>query len=187
MEKSKSNRYYYIKKDGNVKKVNKEEFDEFVKSLINDNKTYLCPNCSVCDCEKIRYTNIYECEEVNIGTYERRTRQYTKEGKILKSIDETFRVYDCDRFKLFKEIALANNNSLKDQILKIDKQLIILKDEIKDKNNENKNKSIEKLEKQRLEIINQIDNTDVLENLKKEEKELLKKKNQILSLKKTLS
>lgn len=166
---------YYIKNDGVVKEATKEEYEEFLNKLKKEKKDYICPNCRVCDCEKIRYTNIYKSEEVNIGTFIRKKYNSYESGNVYRIKDDIFRVYDCNRFEIFKEILLKDEIITKNQILLLDEKIVFLELKTNIKNDEKIYEKIEKLKESRDEKIKLLHDKDIISELEKEEKQLKEK------------
>ena len=110
-----SNIKYYIKKDGVLNEVNKEEYILFKEKMEKLNKFYLCPHCKVCTCEKIRYSDINVCEEVNTSVYKLLEGIYKNptNGKHFKKTEvDEFEVYDCDKFELYSNLAINKDGKV---------------------------------------------------------------------------
>lgn len=163
---------YYLKKDNKVHKMTKEEYKQFMEELKKEGTKYQCANCKVCDCEKIRYTNIYACEEVNVGLFIRKTYQFSVEGSIRNNVDDTFFVYDCNRFEPFREAVLHEQNIIREEILEIENQILKLEDEIKKEKDEEKTKKLTDLKKLKSEKIKLVTEKTVLERLKSQQKNI---------------
>lgn len=163
---NKKNHEYYIKKDGVVSEVNKKEFDKVKKDLRKENKKYICPNCRVCTCEKIRYTDINICEGVNLATFEKTS------GKVNDQhiLERDFKVYDCDHFEMFKELAIRGELIIKSEILEISKKIyeLLLSDDYSQE-------ELDNLYEQRDLKKQQLQDNMVLEDLGKEESKLYAK------------
>ena len=110
---------YYVKKDGIVSEISKEEYNQINKDLRKENKKYLCPNCRVCTCEKIRYSDINICEEVNLATF-KKTYKKIDDKQVL---EKDFKVYDCNKFEMFRELVVRGELIIKTEILEISKRI----------------------------------------------------------------
>lgn len=94
-------RNYYIKKNGIVEEVSKEEYD----SNKSGPDSYLCSKCSVCSCNKIVTSNIYICPEV-IDAYMcliKREILINNKRKKVSEVDE-FIVTKCTEYKMYKDL-----------------------------------------------------------------------------------
>ena len=166
MNKKVVNTKYYIKKDGKVIEVDINQLKNFLETLKKEGKKYICPNCSVCDCEKIIYTDINKSKEVIIGTFERKDYKFFRNDKVIRTKDETFKVYECKRFEMFKEFDKQNGINLRKEIINIDKKILTLKHEIINQYDKEKNEELVRLQMNRREMIDKIDDPAVLEDLK---------------------
>ena len=111
---------YYVKKDDKVRRITEKEYKELLKKLKDEGKSYICPNCRVCTCEKIRYTDITRCEEVGYGVFILKTYESSGESKTVVTRDKTFQVFECDQFEPFRDIAVQQEISTKNEILDLD-------------------------------------------------------------------
>lgn len=103
---------YYIKKNGIVNEVTEDEYKIFKEQMEKLKKFYLCPHCKVCTCDKIKYSDIKVCEEVNDAAYELLKGVYKNKlnGKNTKKTEvEEFEVYDCDKFELYSNLVIEDN------------------------------------------------------------------------------
>lgn len=160
---------YYLKKEGKVIEINQHEYNEFKKTLKSEGKKYICSDCRVCDCEKIKYTNINICQEVDLGLFINKIYKIESEEKTRILNDETFDVYDCNRFEPFNDVEIKKENMIKHEILLIDKQILQLEDTISNKldsEKENKLRELRRLKDDKLKLIH---NENVLNKLKKQE------------------
>ena len=160
---------YYLKKEGRVIEINQQEYSEFKKLLKKEDKKYMCSDCRICDCEKIKYTNINICEEVNLGLFINRFYEMKSEDKTRIVRDETFDVYDCNRFEPFNDVEIRKENMIKHEILLIDKEILQLEDALSNKLDsklENKLRELRRLKDDKLKLIH---NENVLNKLKKQE------------------
>lgn len=121
---------YYVKKDGIVSEINREEYNQVNKELMKENKKYLCPNCRVCTCEKIRYSDINTCEEVILATF-KKTYRKVDDRQVL---EKDFKVYDCNKFEMFRELVIRGELIIKSEILEISKKIyeLLLTDDYDD-------------------------------------------------------
>lgn len=164
---------YYLKRNGKVKKLTKEEYEQLKKELKKEGKKYICPNCNVCDCEKIKYTDITRCKEVDYGLYIKKVYEFSADIRVEHTIDEKFEVYDCERFHPFKEAIIHSENVIRNEIIKIDKQILLLKKELEVTNDKEKIQQVIKLQKIKSKKLKQITTQEVLKRLFYEESLLL--------------
>lgn len=110
---------YFVKKDGIVNEVTKEEYEKFKLKLEELNKFYLCPNCKECTCEKIFYRNIYRSNEVVTAAYTASYNTYkndeNNQERKKKEVLE-FVVYDCDRLQLYSHLVLDENGMIQENV-----------------------------------------------------------------------
>lgn len=107
---------YFIKKDGIITEVTEEKYNLFKKKLEMLNKQYLCPNCKETMCEKIRYSDINRCEEVNTAVYELIDGKYIDKntGKEKKKHEvEEFIVFDCNKLDLYSHLVKEKNGTIR--------------------------------------------------------------------------
>lgn len=162
---------YYKKQNGIVVNITKEEHEEFTKQLKKEGKKYICPNCSICDCEKIKYTNINVAEEVDLATYVKRIYESNEEDIVRKTRDIDFIVYECKRFKKFKDKELFDERHYAKEVIRIYKEMLELKSQMDTyKYRETANKLL-LLSYQKRDLYNSIKD----ENIKKELDEKLQK------------
>lgn len=121
---------YCIKQNGKVIIITKEEYENFTKQLKEQGKKYICPDCSVCDCEKIRYTNINKAEEVDLALYERKIFESNNQGVIRKTKDIDFKVFECKRFTKYKERISQDDKLTAKEVIKIYKEMLELRSEL---------------------------------------------------------
>ena len=121
---------YCIKQNGKVIVITKEEYENFTKQLKEQGKKYICPDCSVCDCEKIRYTNINKAEEVDLALYERKIFESNNQGIVRKTKDIDFKVFECKRFTKYKERISQDDNLTAKEVIKLYKEILELRSEL---------------------------------------------------------
>lgn len=163
---------YYLKKNGKVNIITKEEYEEFINKMKSEGKKYQCSDCKICDCEKIKYTNIYNCEEVELAIFVRKKYQFIGENMVKNTIDNTFTVFECNRFEPFREIILKEQNNTKDQILELEKQIVSLEDQTREKVNKKKQQELNELKEQRKQLMRLITEKSVLDKLKRQQKNI---------------
>ncbi len=161
---------FYIKDNSEVNECTKEEYKEYLNKIKSEGKTYLCRDCSVCTCEKVRYTDIYRCEGVNEAAYHINKKRFKDEnGRIRSSNDIDFLVYDCDYFKRFKELSISDDKKIRTKILSIDKEIL------ENKKNNVLDDITNNLLKKRLLLLDEINDESVRDDLLKEEQRLFSK------------
>ena len=175
-----SKKVYYLKKDEKIIKMTSEEIKEFLNTI--KDKKFLCPECRICDCEKIRYTDIKRTEGVSLGILDRTVKQNKDiDGKMYKYIDDIIYVYECSKFEEFKETKIQREKQIANKILSIDKSINKIKDDLEKRYSEILNKQLILLEKERKENLELITESSILNNLILEENEInknyLKRKN----------
>ena len=160
---------YYIKKDGVVTEVTAEKYNLFKEKLKMLKKQYLCPNCKECLCEKIRYSDINKCEEVNVATYKLVNNKYIdpKTGKQMYryEVDE-FIVFDCNKFNLYSHLVQEQDGTIHNK--KTEEENINLKSF--DNKEQLEKKEIKEKEKKEQEE-KKLKNKEILENVRKQVRE----------------
>lgn len=106
-------RHYYIKVNGKVYEVSKDKFKEFKKTLKDEKRKYLCPDCKVSNCNKIVYSNIKYCPEVSDATYVLEVHERTNSSGIKYHTNHIaeFMVFDCKQYKILSELLKKKSDS----------------------------------------------------------------------------
>lgn len=156
---------YYIKVNNEIKKITDEERNEFLKSI--NNKKYLCPDCKICDCEKIKYTDIRRCEEVDMALLERKITPFeTANGVVRHTMDDTLKVYECKRFEPYETVIIGKEKIIANEIVELTIEMLNNKD------NTSVYRSLLKLKEEKLKSIT---NKKVLKYLDEKLEEIKKK------------
>lgn len=169
MSKKKIKTKYYLKQEGKVIEISHQEYSEFKKLLKTQGKKYMCSDCRVCDCEKIKYTNINVCDEVDLGLFINKIYEIEVDGRKRLVNDETFDVYDCKRFEPFKDVIIKKENMIKHEILLIDTEILQLEDELSNKLDSEKETKLRKLKHLKEDKLKLIHDDNVLAKLKQQE------------------
>lgn len=160
---------YYIKIDGEVKQITEEERKKFLDSIKKENKKYICPDCKVCDCEKIVYSDIRRCSEVNTALLDRTIMQTIGPNGYKTLVkDDILKVYDCEKFEPFEQVIINKERIIAKEILDITAEMLQIKDKLKDNNTKEDYDRFVKLSFLKKSKINSITNKKVLERLNKE-------------------
>lgn len=160
---------YYIKINGEVKKITEEEREEFLNSMKKENKKYMCPECKVCDCEKIMYTDIRRCSEVDLALFERKISDVvTVEGKTRHIKDDRFTVFECEKFEPFEEVIINKEKAVAKEVLDITNEILQLKDQMKENYSKDDYERFVQLSDLKNKKIESITNIKVLKRLNKE-------------------
>lgn len=169
MSKKKIKTKYYLKQEGKVIEISHQEYSEFKKLLKTQGKKYMCSDCRVCDCEKIKYTNINVCDEVDLGLFINKIYEIEVDGRKRLVNDETFDVYDCKRFEPFKDVIIKKENMIKHEILLIDTEILQLEDELSNKLDSEKETKLRELKHLKEDKLKLIHDDNVLAKLKQQE------------------
>ena len=136
-----------------------------MKELKENKQKYICPDCSICDCDKIKYTNINNASEVELGLYVRKIYQSSEQGVVRKTKDVDFTVYECKRFKKYNSKELFDERVSAKEVVRIYKEILELRSEVnayKSKETVNKLLSLVNLKR---ELYNSIKDKNIKEEL----------------------
>ena len=187
---------FYVKENDIVLKVTKQEYKDFIANIEKSGGKYICPECRICTCEKIRYYDINCCEGVKSATLSKKyyklirkpdaeiTKEEIQELENSRYVDKVFHVYQCDKFEKFKELTASYQKKVIRKVIDLDMEILTLKDEIKGIGNNNKFQVLSELINLRNSKIEDITDEEFKSRLIEEERKLKEKfeKNKILKL-----
>lgn len=171
MNKNVINKEYYIKKDNKIVKCTSEEYLNFLKEMKKNGLKNLCPNCSVCTCDKIRYSNIKMSSEVNVGSCMTKTYSSVQDQKNKITSEKFFDVFECTKFKKYKDLVIREQQQINKQILILDKQILELKyfSKLSEQKVDEKLKALREAKEEKMKLLTE---NEIIERLEKQEVEL---------------
>ncbi|MBQ9024112.1 MAG: hypothetical protein IJ105_02690 [Bacilli bacterium] len=162
---------YYLKINNKIIKISEEEKNEFLKSL--ENKEYLCSNCKICDCEKIKYYDIRICDEVNIALLERTLKEFVSQtGRVIHTKDDKIFVYDCKRYEEFNDKKIEEERKIARKIIVISRRINRLKDNLEFRFTEKRNEELIENEKLIEDYFKLLTNESIIKELRQDLKKI---------------